>query len=430
MGKFKFIKKENIEKLPAATGVYALSDGNIIYIGKAINIEERVKNHFSRPTFRDNLFIKKVSKIGFIETNSEIEALVLEASLIKKYDPKFNVVWRDDKNYFFVGKTNEKFPQIFITHQTKNLKSNYVGPFVDGRALKETIKFLRKVFPYKSCKTLPKKPCLWFHLNQCPAPCINNKSKIMEVSKIKKGAEKEAQKNVKSIFDILSGKKSHVLADLKKEMKMTSLKQNFEKAKRIKDKINSLERIMEHSMIFQKSTPDDWNKTQIILQKITGVKTNVSGIESYDISNLQGKEAAGSMVTFIDGKPDKNYYRKFKIKMKNEPNDFAMLQEILTRRLNHKEWPYPELMLIDGGKAQLNAATKVRDKNHKTKNIKIISIAKKRNELFIEGKNQPILLKTLPREIFNLILQMRDEAHRFAITYHKKLREKSLILGK
>jgi excinuclease ABC subunit C len=211
-------------------------------------------------------------------------------------------------------------------------------------------------------------------------------------------------------------------------MKTASQKQDFEKAKKIRDKTNSLERIMEHSSVFEKSAPDNWSKTQMILQKITGVKTDISRIEAYDVSNTQGKEATGSMVTFVDGRPDKNYYKKFKIKMKNEPNDFAMLQEILTRRLNHKEWPYPQLIIIDGGKAQLNAAIKTKNENPKAKNIKITSIAKKHNEFFVEGKDRPILLKTLPREIFNLVLQMRDEAHRFAISYHKKLREKSLIL--
>ncbi len=125
---------------------------------------------------------------------------MLEASLIKKYDPKFNVVWKDDKNYFFVAKTNDDFPQIFITHQTRlkvqgsKFKIDYAGPFVDGKALKETIRFLRKVFPYRSCKNIPKKPCLWFHLNQCPAPCINNESKIMDVSRIKEKAKKKRKK--------------------------------------------------------------------------------------------------------------------------------------------------------------------------------------------------------------------------------------------
>lgn len=199
MEKFKFIIKNDLNKLPQEAGVYVFQNGQkILYIGKAVNIRERVKNHFQQPTFRDNLFIEQIKKIGYLKTGSEIEALLLEAKLIKKYQPKFNVVWRDDKNYFYVAKTQEPFPQIFITHQIKiqkvkakkqNYKIDYVGPFVDGNSLKETLKFLRKIFPYRSCRFVPKKSCLWYHLNRCPAPCTL-KSAIMDVPAIKKNRRK------------------------------------------------------------------------------------------------------------------------------------------------------------------------------------------------------------------------------------------------
>ncbi|GAI57271.1 unnamed protein product [marine sediment metagenome] len=164
-------------------------------------------------------------------------------------------------------------------------------------------------------------------------------------------------------------------------------------------------------------------------------------IEAYDISNIQGQEATGSMVTFIKGLPDKKFYRKFKIRIAGKPNDVAMIKEILHRRINHPEWGWPDLILIDGGKAQLNAALQCL--KYKFKEMRVMALAKKKNELFIKGRKEPILLKKLPRakkinlllppslplgrEIFNLILQLRDEAHRFAISYHKKLRKKKLI---
>ena len=158
---------------------------------------------------------------------------------------------------------------------------------------------------------------------------------------------------------------------------------------------------------------------------------NARRVECYDISNIQGKFATGSMVVFVNGSADKSQYKKFKIKMKNEPNDIAMLKEVLTRRFNHPEWTYPQVILIDGGKAQLNIAIRVKNElqttNYKLQTIKIISIAKGRQELFIEGEAKPIPLKLLPREIYNLVLQLDAEAHRFAITYHKKLRKKSLL---
>ena len=327
MEKFQSTTKDKISQLPETSGIYAFKKGReFLYIGKAANIRERARNHFQRPAYRDNFFINQVSRIDYIKTNSEIKALILEAKLIKKYQPKYNVVWRDDKNYFYIGITKEAFPRVFITHQPKknsNLQSstsNFIGPFVSGVKLKQTLKELRKIYPFRTCKTLPKKPCLWYHLGQCPAPCLLKSRRV----------------------------------------------------------------------------------------------------EAYDVSNIQGKDATGSMVTFINGKPDKNLYRRFKIKFSNKPNDIAMLKEVLSRRFNHPEWGLPDLILIDGGKAQLNAALSV------TK-IPAIALAKRQNELYMKNLEKPILLKTLPREFFNLILQLRDEAHRFARKYHHKLREIDLF---
>ena len=332
MKKFKFLPKSKISQLPKTAGIYAFKKNKaILYIGKAKNLRERVKNQAD--------LLNSAKQVGYIKTDSENTALILEAKLIKKYQPKHNVAWRDDKNYFYVGITKEEFPRVFITHQIKkskiqNPKSKiyYVGPFVDGRALKQALKELRKYSPFRTCKTLPKKPCLWFHLGRCPAPCL------------------------------------------------------------------------------------------LLSQRI----------EAYDVSNIQGQLATGSMVTFIKGKPDKNLYRRFKIKNLQQgpaggPNDTAMIKEVLQRRLRHAEWGLPDLILIDGGIAQLNAALKVKNQNSKVKNIKVMSLAKKENKLYIEGQNRPVLLKNLPREIFNLILQLRDEAHRFARSYHLKLRKKALL---
>jgi len=432
VNKFKFLNRGKINRLPKNPGVYSFKKGaKLLYIGKATNIRERVKNHFQQPAYRDNLFINQVSKVGYIKTNSEIEALILEANLIKKYQPKYNVVWRDDKNYFFVGVTKEAFPQIFWTHQTKlkpktyNLKPNYVGPFVDGKALKQTLKVLRKVFPYRSCRVIPKRACLWYHLGRCPAPCLL-RSKILEVPEIKESLKKEIQRNANSLFEIIRGRKSRVLRELKKEMKAASLSQDFEKAAKIRDQISALEKVLAHAKVFEEfylTQKKNWLQIQKILQQILRTKKSVARIEAYDVSNIQGKLATGAMVTFINGLPDKNFYRKFRIRISGKPDDIAMLKEVLSRRFKHPEWPYPDLVLIDGGIAQLNAARKSKIQNPKSKKIPLIALAKRKNELYIEGQKKPILLKSLPREIFNLILQLRDEAHRFAISYHRKLRE-------
>lgn len=330
MEKFKYLAKNKISKLPKTPGVYAFFNGRkILYIGKAVNIKERVKQHGAK------IVLNQVKHIAYIETGSEHKALILEAKLIKKYQPKYNTAWKDDKNYFYVGITREEFPRVFITHQPNSLlkpgfngsaEARLLGPFVDGKKLKQALKDLRKIHPYRTCKTIPKKPCLWYHLEQCPAPCL---------------------------FPI-------------------------------------------------------------------------KHLEAYDISNIQGQEAAGSMVTFINGKPNKNFYRRFKIKTVSGPNDVAMIGEVLSRRLKHKEWPYPDIILIDGGRAQLNVACATFNVKQ-ARPIKIIALAKKNHELYVAGQKKPVLLESLPREFANLILRARDEAHRFAKAYHHHLRKESLF---
>ncbi|KKP43565.1 MAG: Excinuclease ABC, C subunit domain protein [Parcubacteria group bacterium GW2011_GWA2_33_14] len=423
MDKPTIITKNNINQLPKTPGVYFfMSSGKNtpkakklqpVYIGKAINIKDRVKNHFLQPTYKDNFFIENTQKIGFIKTNSEIEALILESHLIKKYQPRFNAVWKDDKNYFFVAITKEKKPIIFITHQKNNLHTTYLGPFVEGNALKKILKYLRRVFPYYTSGWHPLRLCTWCHLGLCPGPNPNLG---------------EYQKNIKKLMLILEGKSNTALKLLQKEMRQLSEIKNFEKAAKIRDQILALQNIMSHTRVTERTeVKQNWENTEKILQQLLRIKKPIPKIECYDISNIQGKNATGSMVVFINGNPEKKQYKKFKIKMKNEPNDIAMLKEVLQRRMAHSEWAYPELMLIDGGIAQLHIGIKTKNQKSETKNIKIISIAKGKKELLIEGQKIHIPLKNLPQEIYNLIVALDDEAHRFAITYHKKLRKKSLL---
>jgi excinuclease ABC subunit C len=432
--KFKFLKKERVEKLPKNTGVYCFKGKKeILYIGKAANLRERVKNHFQQPSYKDYLFLNRVERVGYIKTNSEIEALVLEANLIKKYQPKFNVIWRDSKNYFFAAKTKEEFPRIFWTHQKKlktkksKIEVEYVGPFVDGKALKESLKVLRKVFPFRSCRALPKRPCLWYHLGRCPGPCLL-KTKLTEKIGLRERIKKECQRNAENVFKIIQGKKKEVLKELKKEMKEAAKKEEFEEAAKIRDQILALEKVLEHSKILEREIKVEvpWKETEEKLKEI--LKTErASRIEAFDVSQIHGNFAVGSMVAFIEGMAEKNFYRRFKIKFTKKPSDVDMIREILERRFKHKEWGIPDLILIDGGKAQLNAAVNCKTKFENCKSIKLLALAKRENKLYIEGKKEPILLKNLPREIFNLILKMRDESHRFAIKYHKILRERALI---
>jgi len=522
--RFKFTLKDKIGQLPKNSGVYAFKNSReFLYIGKATNIKERVKNHFpsrseikeaslfstfaplraelgerrknvlrtQQSDWRDSFFLNKVKKIGYIKTDSEITTLILEAKLIKKYRPKYNVVWRDDKNYFYVAVTKDDYPRIFITHQpqpklkVKNRASitelfkearwkkrakpslpygsegeeedevifafqksrvDYIGPFVDGKALKQTLKILRKIFPYRSCHNLPKRPCLWYELRRCPAPCLLRSTLAEKIplalssSKNVRSSlpfaaaremKKECKNNAQNIIKIFKEGKSQTLKELGKEMKKASVFQDFEKAAKIRDQIRALERTLAHAKIFELSFPSEsnWFLVQKNLKELLKIRGKISRIEAYDISNIQGQEATGSLVTFINGEANKNFYRKFKIRISGKPNDVAMIREVLSRRLKHLEWSYPDLILIDGGKAQLNAVRQCLITV--TKRVKrlpgVIALAKKENKLYIEGQKIPVLLKNLPREVFNLILRTRDEAHRFAISYHKKLRQKKFL---
>lgn len=415
MEKFKILKKEGISELPLSVGIYALKKGGaILYIGKAKNIKLRVKNHFQQPTHRDDLFIRKIDKIGYISTGSEIEALILEANLIKKIQPKYNVVWKDDKYFSYVGITSEKPVKIFAVRRSnmQAVKALYVGPFIDGTALRKTLKVLRRIFPYYTSSKHPKKLCTWCQLKLCPGPNPN---------------QKKYQKDITSLKKILKGKSKTVFKNLKREMLKASTLQKYEAALRLRDQLQSLEKILAHARVFDilKEDTSQWEKTEVILRKIVGSKKRISRIEAYDISNIQGQKATGSMVTFINGKPVKKFYRKFKIKISGKPNDIAMIKEVLSRRFKHLKWGLPEVILIDGGKAQLNAGLHVLGK--KFASIRVAAIAKKNNELFVVNRKQPFLLNGLSRDIFNLILHLRDESHRFAIIYHRKLRKKDLL---
>lgn len=228
-------------------------------------------------------------------------------------------------------------------------------------------------------------------------------------------------------------------------MKNAAKNQDFEKAASARDQFLSLERIISHARLSQieVSSSHNWNLIEKELQKLLATKKRVSRIEAYDISNIQGKEATGSQVTFLKGVPLKEYYRKYKIHITGKPNDVAMMKELVSRRLSHPEWPYPQLIVIDGGKGQLNAAlaalrsAKFQMPNSKTNpkykirntkyEIYVSALAKRRNELFLPGRKNSVLLQDLPRSVENMFLHIRDEAHRFAITYHRTLRSRALL---
>src|SRR3989344_1441274 len=437
--------KEQLKKIPANPGIYLFRDSNNkpLYIGKALNLKKRVSNYLRNEDIRLTRMLAGAEKIDFIETNSDIEALILESRYIKKYRPDFNIRLRDDKQFSFVLFTHstssgqaEKYPKIFITHQPQ-IHEEVIGPFTDAGALKTTLNLLRRIFPYCTCKQLHHNYCLNYHIEKCIGICCLKQRDVMTNDKLP--MTNEYRKNIKAIKDILSGKKSSLIKNLEKEMRALSDRQEFEKAQDLQYKIARLKRVFQNAniihnskFIIQNSKTEKENKNILKqLAKIIGMDCLPHRIEAYDIANIQGKYAVGAMAVFTDGKPDKNQYRKFKIYTKHTPDlpdrqagDTAMLREILTRRFNHPEWPYPDLIVIDGGKGQLNTAKKTIYRS--STSIEVVAVTK--NEKHIGHKitmeNKEILLSKLPTSVKNLLLQINSEAHRFAINYYRKLHQK------
>jgi len=485
--RLKKLKPSQLNSLPATAGVYIFFNAkkSPLYIGKTVNLRERVKTHFFQPNYKDNLFIKEIRKIGYIPLKSDIEALILESRMIKKFQPRFNILFRDDKKYFYVGITKparqlpdgsrptspaselaggrarrlaggEEWPMVFITHQPdlktyklKNLKTEYIGPFTDGGALKEALKTIRKIFPYRTCEVLSKRPCLWYQLDRCPAPClIEREAKIRKIFKKETNLRKKDYKNdIKKIKLILTGERKRLTSNLTSEMRKMAQSEEFEKATKIRDRIESLKKIFSHREILVEIPQKEKENVGLLLKEILHLSQIPKRIEGYDISNIKNLGMVGSMVVFKLSRfcqekerkyceykyvPEKSQYRKFKIKQVLKQNDIACLKEVLRRRLSHQEWGLPDLIYVDGGKSQLNAVKKIVMKFQRAKFVKpipIISLAKKRNLLYNIFLKNPLSLDKLPREVKMTILHLKDESHRFSISYHKTLRAKLFFLS-
>ncbi|MBI2063863.1 MAG: UvrB/UvrC motif-containing protein, partial [Candidatus Yanofskybacteria bacterium] len=375
------------------------------------------------------------------------EALIVESRLIKKYHPLFNIMLRDDKQYFYVGFTNEQFPKIFLSHQIQDTKykllnTKFLGPFTDGGALKTVLRLLRRIFPYCTCKQKHNNYCLNYHIGKCGGICCLKQPEPSFKTQIL-NFKNEYKKNIGAIKDILSGKKATLIKKLEKKMGLLAKKEMFEEAADLRDKLEKLKKVFENARIILDSKNKYASKDALEnLAKIVGIKYIPKRIEGYDISNIQGEFATGAMAVFTDGQPDKSQYRKFKIRIANSPNDIAMLKETLVRRFNHPEWLYPDLIIVDGGKAQLNIARSVilnfkfsilkkmaiialtKNDRHRGDHIYINNPVKLSADNYGKSAQTNVPLTKLPLEIRNLILQVDSEAHRFAISYYRKLHRK------
>ncbi|RPI03065.1 MAG: excinuclease ABC subunit C [Ignavibacteriae bacterium] len=544
---------EKIDALPTKPGVYQFknTEGKVIYVGKAQILRSRVRQYFQKSRTADARIDAMVSKIVDIEltvTDSELEALILEANLIKQLKPRYNVLLKDDKSYPFIAITKEPFPRMFVTRR-KTSGARYFGPYTDVKTMRNALKTVRDLFMIRSCsldlteesiKNNKFKVCLDYHIKKCEGPCEAHVSREHYHALIDQAAE------------VLRGKSKSVMESLRKEMDACAEASRFEEAAKIRDRMNALrvysekqkivdaaeadrdiiaivskdddacavifkvregkmigsqhlflanasgkpssellEAVLERYYLEQEDIPpelflsdpmgntavmQDWlekksghpvsvqspttgEKAKLValvrtnaqfwldelelmrlkrgdviphavnaLQRDLRLNTPPRRIECFDISNIQGSDTVASLVVFTDGKPKKSEYRKFKIRTVEGPNDFASMHEVVERRysrLLEEKGLLPNLIMVDGGKGQLSSAVEVLHRLN-LDTVPIIGLAKRLEEVFLPDQNEPLLLPRTSSGL-RLMQQIRDEAHRFAVTFHRSVREKRII---
>ena len=542
--------KEKIKNLPAKTGIYLMKnkEGRVIYIGKAKDIRKRVSSYFLRTAdtrYTVKFLISKMANIDCIVTTNEKEAIILEDTLLKKYKPRYNIRLKDDKTYINIKLTlKDKYPRILLTRQVRKDGSRYFGPYASSSKVRETLQFLRKIFPMRICSDSVmhsrKRPCIDYQIKICLAPCL------------KLVTEEDYRNVVNSITMFLEGRSTELIKDLKHKMEDASNGLEFEKAAVIRDRIDAIEATLEKQLVvshtdidqdifgiirkgkdfaaailnirngrlsnsteyfftdmllptdeavsslvtqyysMDRFIPDDiilpelhtdfqpiedlltekkgrhvrvvmpkkGNRFRLLqmaevnadellnkkyalaagtdkdisyeLQSRFRLKNTPDRIEAFDISNISGKLAVGAMVVFIDGKPFKENYRLYRIKTLDEPDDYGMMKEVLSRRygkVKDGSGVMPDLIIIDGGKGQLNVCASIL-KELGIKGIDVLAIAKDKTgsggeKIYLPEVKDPVILK--PGSDIDLFLRaVRDEVHRLAIRYHKGLRKKGV----
>ncbi|MFH1791770.1 MAG: excinuclease ABC subunit UvrC [Candidatus Omnitrophota bacterium] len=403
---------EKVKSVPETPGVYFFKDHSrkIIYIGKAVNLKRRVSGYFRRGAMdpRIRRMSESVRDIDYLPTSSEAEALIYEASLIHQHKPRYNIALKDDKSYPFLKLTAaEKYPRLIVVREKIHDGSLYYGPYTSARLLRKALSFMKRVFPLRTCNMMPKRPCLNHQIGQCLAPCV------------KRDADTAYGDIVRDVRLFLAGRRTTLLKRLSARMKKLSGDMRYEEAVKVRDQIESLSAVVGQS---RHSLPLDDNLRG--LKDALGLKVIPARIEAFDISNLQGQYAVGSMITFFNAKPLKADYRRYRIKTVDGIDDYSMIREVVKRRygrLLRERLKMPDLVLIDGGRGHLGTALEVM--KELGLRIPVISIAKKKEEVFTASRPGPLALPRRSKAL-KLIQRIRDEAHRFAVSYHK------IVLGK
>ena len=425
--------RDKLSQLPHKPGVYLMRDrfGTVIYVGKARALRKRVTQYF-HPSRRHSWDLKLAALIEAIEdfdvhiVKSEPEALLLEGKLIKEFKPRYNVSFRDDKNFLLIKvNLNDPIPRFALTRVRQQDGAKYYGPFVSSGACRRTITMLRKKFNLRGCRPLKPterdyKHCLYGHLQHCSAPCVG------------KVTLDDYRRQVSEACDYLEGQTGEWEKELEAQMRKASEARDFEKAARYRDMISDLRETTRKSRKFTRMPVNlpgaiDSGRDLIALAQALDLATSPGRIEGFDISNISGTFMVASMVSFLDGKPDRAQYRRFRIKNVVAQDDFACMAETVRRRysrLQRESRPMPELILIDGGKGQLGMACRELAKLG-LEHVPVIGLAKEFEEIYRPGENAPLRLD-LDSGALKLLQRVRDESHRFANTYNAELRLKKI----
>lgn len=434
--------KQKLLELPLQPGVYFHKDsrGEIIYIGKAAVLRNRVRQYFQNSRTRDpktEALVAEIEDTDWVCVETELDALFLEAELIRRYMPRYNILLRDDKSMTYVRVSyDSSHPTVTLTRQPLDDGARYLGPYFSAQSVKRALKYLRRIYPFSThSSAVPKRGCLQFHLGLCPG--IENNPDNLVIYR----------ENLKKLMQYLKGERVQLVNQAERDMKAAAKAQDFESATKYRNQLQAL-RGLDKQIVFGDREMLDISKDKGLseLTTLLGLPKIPRRIEGYDISHMQGTDNVASMVVFNSGMPEKAAYRKFKLRIPGN-DDFAHMNEALTRRLsekNRKAWGMPDLILIDGGKGQLQAAINARDALGLA--VPMIGLAKREEEIVVHNTSSNVVLdkQTLAQskallaesDVFTMLLlprnahpvkllqRIRDESHRFAVSYHSILKTK------
>lgn len=415
--------KSKLTQLPVTPGVYFHKDktGEIIYIGKAANLRNRVRQYFQKSRYRDpktDILVSEIDDIDWTSVESEVDALFLEAELVRRYLPRYNILLRDDKSAQYVRiDYKSDYPTVKLVRRPLDDGAEYFGPFLNSYALKKALHYLRRAFPYAISRPVnQKRASLHYHLGLDPG--LEDGRTSLEAYRA----------NLRRLMQYLKGERVALMRQIERDMKKSAQAEDFESAAKYRNQLFSLQALSRQVLFGDREIQDAANdKALVELAKIVGLKEAPRRIEGFDISHIQGTDTTASMVVFCSGLPEKTAYRKFKMRTPGN-DDFGHIFETIARRFsenNVKKWGLADLILIDGGKGQLSAAMAARDQAGYQR-IPMIGLAKRFEEVITKKPNGEFEVINLPNNshLVKLLQRIRDESHRFAVSYHSALRQK------